>query len=217
MVKRLLLLLIALLFFNQRGNSQSGEDVVKKYSEHFLSYNSIYAKYKFSIIDKNGVEKFSTPGDFYYQWGKFVINTELSDIYCDGESKIIHDKSVDEIIILGHKEDDNNMSENPFVVLTSSLSAYTVEGIDKVNLPNAFNEECYQITLHPKTELDHKSVAMVVGASDYSIKSIVYNSKNGGEYKVDISTILEVETKEDAFFTLDIENLPLSTEVNDLR
>lgn len=193
---------------------EGGEDVVKNYTKVISNYSSIYATYHFSIVNKDGGVSFSTPGEFYFQDGMFLLKMELSDIYCNGEYKAIYDKTIDEVLLIGHDAENCNMGENPFIVLTSGLSKYSVGGICRVEVKG---RKCYKVTLIPhQKNLDHTSVDVEVDSDTYQLVSLTYSAKNGEKYVVDVKSICEGGAREPQFFAIDLDGLP-EVEVNDLR
>ena len=210
-----IVLIVLVVLSAVRGWAQSTGSVIDGLSSRIISYGTVYATYNFSVSDSKGETKFSVDGEFYSQGDMFLIKTYYSDIYCDGESKYIHNKTGDELILLGHDKGQTSISENPFSVLTGAAHKYkypsqphtcTVDGV-----------KCHKVTLTPVSErADHVSVDIVVTQSDYTVKSISYFSKGGDVYRADVRSISGTSVKDKSFFQFDYEKFP-DVMVNDLR
>lgn len=210
-----LFIILSVLALSITVYGQSAKDIIDKYSEIISSYECLYATYNFSISGKEGNTKFAIDGEFYTQDDKFLVKTYFSDIYCNGEYKAIHDKSVQEVAIIGHNRYDANISDNPFAVLKNGPFAYTFG--DEAESLMFGDQECWRVTLIPKSEnADHTSVAITVSKSDYSVKNIEYQAKSGDKYIALVKSISEAGGKEPAFFEFDSKGMP-DVVVNDLR
>lgn len=210
-----LFIIFSLLAISIATFGQSAQEIIAKYSEIISSYECLYATYNFSISGKEGNTKFAIDGEFYTQDDKFLVKTYFSDIYCNGTYKAIHDKSVQEVAIIGHNRYEANISDNPFAVLKNGPFAYTFgECAESVTFGG---EECWRVTLIPKSETaDHISVAITVSKSDYSVKNIEYEAKSGDKYVALVKSISEAGGKEPSFFEFDVKGMP-DVVVNDLR
>lgn len=194
---------------------QSTQDVIAKYSEKLSTFDSIHAVYTFKIFGAEGALKFSTDGEFFSQGEKFLVKTEYSDIYCDGESKYVYDKNGDEMVIMGHDPHDSNMSENPFGVLMSGYSDYTAP--KKIKIVSCGGRECYLINLTPVSKkMDHTSVDVIVTITDYIVKRISYKSQKGETYQVDVHSISEGGVVGTTLFKPDLDSMD-GVYVTDLR
>jgi hypothetical protein len=212
---RNLLILMVAMAFSLRLSGQSSREIIDKYMEVITSYECLSASYNFSIVGKDGNIKFAIDGEFVTQGDKFIVKNDFTDIYCNGEYKAIYDKSVQEVVLIGHNKDNTNISENPFAILMNSPYAYTFG--EKAESQVFSSQECWKVTLIPKSSsADHVSVDIVVSKSDYSVKSIAYVSKSGDKFCALVKCISECGKKAPSFFELDIDSLP-DLEVNDLR
>ncbi len=214
-MRRVLHILMFAACFPFSLSGQSAREIMERYMGVITSYECLSASYNFSIVGKEGNVKFAIDGEFFTQGDKFIVKTYISDIYCNGEYKAIYDKSVQEVVLIGHNKYDTNISENPFAVLKRGTSAYTFgEMAESVVFGS---QDCWKMTLMPKSgSADHTSVDIIVSKSDYSVKSIAYASKSGDIYSAVVKSVSESGKKDPSFFELDIDNMP-DVEVNDLR
>lgn len=194
---------------------QSAQEIVAGYTGAISSFDCLYATYNFSIVGQDGNTRFAINGEFYNQGDKFLVKTYFSDIYCNGEYKAVHDKSVQEISLLEHYKENVSMIENPFAVLKSGMEMYTLE--ESVKSVTYDAAECWEVTLVPVSDkADHTSVSVAVVKSDFSVKNISYMSRTGDTYNALVYTISESGRKRASFFEPDLDSMP-DVGVNDLR
>jgi hypothetical protein len=194
---------------------QSVQDIVSSYTRVITSFDCLYATYNFSIVGQEGNTKFAINGEFYNQGDRFLVKTYFSDIYCNGEYKAVHDKSVQEISFMDHNKGDMNMIENPFAVLKSGGEKYNLQESLKSAVYDG--KDCWEVILLPMDDrADHTSVSIAVAKDDFSIKNISYRSKSGDTYNVLVYTTSECGMKNGTFFEPDLDSMP-DVEVNDLR
>lgn len=205
-MKRTGAIIFTLLWCFTLSWGQSTREIVTSFTQKLSEYKCLHATYTFAILDENGGSKYSVDGEFFSQGDLFLVKTDMSDIYCDGMSKSIYDKTNEEVIIIGHDKNDGNMSENPLVVLSNASSAYDLS--KKPQIIEVGGERCYHITLIPKSEkADHVAVDILVAADDYTVRGICYTSKGGELYRAHIKSISGLDTKPDSFFTIDLDAL----------
>lgn len=212
---RRLFTILGLILCSLNVFGQSAQDIVSGYTGVITSFDCLYATYNFSIVGQEGNTKFAINGEFYNQGDRFLVKTYFSDIYCNGEYKAVHDKSVQEISFMDHNKGDMNMIENPFAVLKGGVETYTLEETVKSAVYDG--KECWVVTMVPENDsADHLSVSIAVAKGDFSVKNISYRSKSGDTYNVLVYTTSECGMKNGAFFEPDLDSMP-DVEVNDLR
>jgi len=178
------------------------------------SSQGITVDFVFNLKDKSLNQAESFEGKILIKGEKFLIETPDRDIYFNGKTQWIHDRSIDEVNILEPTADEIK-ALNPILLFDSYKTdwTYTFKG-DKTDVKS---RKVKEINLVPKaTKSDIKQITMQISASDYMPLFFRIYYKNNAENLIYVGKYDTKTTIPDSRFVFDTKKHP-EAEVIDLR
>jgi len=166
------------------------------------------------IIDNQQEQNFTQhPGTFKLKGEKYVIFINDSEIYCDGKSRWVYMPDVEEVTVSEIDESDDQLMNNPFLILKSYKEKFKYELINELIEDN---EVYYIIELHP-FDLDqaYHTISLRISKNELMLKSARYLGKDGIHYLIELNNINTGQLN-DSDFIFNIEKHP-EAEIIDLR
>lgn len=202
-----LLIIAASYSVAAKGDADSGT-LLDKMQAALRGFEAVGISYQFTARAEDGEVTGIQQGYFVGQGELFKITSEEMELYCDGRSKYIYDKSVQEVTIMPHDTANMDVAENPFGVLNKmNFSDYRY---DKRTESLSFGgKECYRIILSPKDpNANYTSLSITLSSENALPVTILYNNKSGDSYFLEIKSMEEIRPLPESFYLLpdEIEN-----------
>ncbi len=154
------------------------------------------AKFSFTFTAQNSKKErlADLGGEFIGQGQMFVLSTDVSRVYCDGQSKWILDIPNDEMTIFPHDASSTDIAENPFaVLLNADLATYNIRLQAKAS---------HTVILTPKDkDATYTQVTITLNSGTYLPSALEYKTVNGDTYAVTIHSTESIPASDPSFFT----------------
>ncbi|MDR2653396.1 MAG: outer membrane lipoprotein carrier protein LolA [Prevotellaceae bacterium] len=183
---------------------------INSYTSVSIDFNIVHEDNQNKITDTDNGRIIAKGKDFC----KFKINMSNSDIYCDGKTKWLYMKDVDEINITSADFDSEEMSDNP-------VKFFTIDRKDmKYSYKKTFTENQKQldeIDFYPKgRNAAYSIIRLHIEKNTNHPLRIKYFGKDGNNYTINVDKITPNLTIDDKTFDFDTAKYP-NAEIVDLR
>lgn len=183
---------------------------INSYTSVSIDFNIVHEDNQNQITDTESGRLIAKGKDFC----KFKITMPNSDIYCDGQTKWLYMKDVDEINIFLADFDSEEMNDNP-------VKFFTVNRKDmKYSYKKTFTEnqrELDEVDFYPKDKnAAYSIIRLHIEKNTNHPLSIKYFGKDGNNYIIKVNKITPNLTIDDKLFDFDITKYP-NTEIVDMR
>ncbi len=150
--------------------------------------------FSFTALNTGNQSLAELDGEFIAQGQMFLLSTDVSTVYCDGQTKWILDIANNEMMIFPHDASSSDIAENPFAVLINAdLKEYNVKPQIKKGST---------IILTPKANnASYTQVAITLNLDNYLPSAMEYITINGDTYSVVIHSTTAVSPSDLSFFT----------------
>jgi outer membrane lipoprotein-sorting protein len=112
------------------------------------------------------------------------------NLYCDGQTKWIHNQGNNEVVILKNDLSQVDLVENPMAFFTSLGKGYTYA--DRAKSSNYNNIPVWKIDLFPiNKRLGYSKISLLIDKRNNSPVRIVYVMKSGESLAVNITKFAE--------------------------
>ncbi|MDR1346923.1 MAG: outer membrane lipoprotein carrier protein LolA [Prevotellaceae bacterium] len=209
-----ILLFLTAGFISAQGDARKILDAMSRkinsYTSVSIDFNIIHEDNQNRITDTENGRIVAKGKDFC----KFNITMSNSDVYCDGKTKWLYMKDVEEINITSADFDSEEMNDNP-------VKFFTVDRNDmKYSYKKTFIEnqrELDEIDFYPKDRNAAYSIIRlhIEKATNHPL-SIKYFGKDGNSYIISVDKITPNLIIDDKVFDFDTAKYP-NTEIVDLR
>jgi outer membrane lipoprotein-sorting protein len=208
------LLFLSINFVSAQSDARKILDAMTKkinsYSSVSIDFNIVHEDNQNQITDTENGRIVAKGKDFC----KFKITMPDSDIYCDGKTKWLYMKNVDEINITLADFDSEEMNDNPVKFFTVSRSDM------KYSYKQTFTENQKQmdeIDFYPKNRnVAYSIIRMHIEKSTNHPLRIKYFGKDGNNYTINVEKIMPNLIIDDSIFDFDTAKYP-NAEIVDLR
>ncbi|MDR0754891.1 MAG: outer membrane lipoprotein carrier protein LolA [Prevotellaceae bacterium] len=217
MKKNLTALILLFLSINFVAAQSDARKILDEMTKKINSYTSV--SIDFSIVhEDNQNQTISNENGRITAKGKdfckFKITMPDSEIYCDGKTKWLYMKTVDEINITLADFDSEEMSDNP-------VKFFTVDRKDmKYSYKKTFTEnqkQLNEIDFYPKDRnAAYSIIRLHIEKSTNHPLSIKYFGKDGNNYTINVDKITPNLIIDDRIFDFDTAKYP-DAEIVDLR
>ncbi|MDR3286102.1 MAG: outer membrane lipoprotein carrier protein LolA [Prevotellaceae bacterium] len=183
---------------------------INSYTSVSIDFNIMHEDNQNQITDTENGRVTAKGKDF----SKFKITMPNSEIYCDGKTKWLYMKDVDEINITSTDFDSDEMNDNP-------VKFFTVDRKDmKYSYKKTITEnqkELHEIDFYPKDKNAAYSILRlhIEKTTNHPLR-IKYFGKDGNNYTINVDKITPNLTIDDKTFNFDTTKYP-KAEVVDLR
>jgi outer membrane lipoprotein-sorting protein len=183
---------------------------INSYTSVSIDFNIVHEDNQNQITDTESGRLIAKGKDFC----KFKITMPNSDIYCDGQTKWLYMKDVDEINIFLADFESEEMNDNP-------VKFFTVNRKDmKYSYKKTFTEnqrELDEVDFYPKDKnAAYSIIRLHIEKNTNHPLSIKYFGKDGNNYIIKVNKITPNLTIDDKLFDFDITKYP-NTEIVDMR
>lgn len=149
--------------------------------------------FTFEARDEAGELLGAGNGHFLAEGDCFRMTTPMLTVYCDGKTKWLCDMDNMEITIFPHDTASTDPAENPFAVLRKATPAgYDLKG--PVRSVEHDGRQAYVLVMSPKDRnAAYTQVSVTVAADSRQPLAILYKSRNGDTYHLEVLSVKEVE------------------------
>lgn len=211
-----LLFLLANIVVAQ-GKATDPRKILDAMSKKISSYTSVSIDFNIVHEDNQNVTTNTESGRIVAKdkdFRKFKITMSNSDIYCDGITKWLYMKDVEEINITSADFDSDDMNDNP-------VKFFTVNRKDmKYSYKQTITENQKQldeIDFYPKDRnAAYSIIRLHIEKTTKHPLRIKYFGKDGNNYTVNVNKITPNLTIDDKTFDFDVKKYP-DAEIVDLR
>ncbi|MDR1554025.1 MAG: outer membrane lipoprotein carrier protein LolA [Prevotellaceae bacterium] len=209
-----MLLFLSITFISAQSDARKILDAMTKkinsYSSVSIDFNIVHEDNQNKITDTENGRIVAKGKDFC----KFKITMSNSDIYCDGKTKWLYMKDVDEINITSADFDSEEMNDNP-------VKFFTIDRKDmKYSYKKTFTENqklLDEIDFYPKDRnAAYSIIRLHIEKNTNHPLRIKYFGKDGNNYTINVDKITPNLTIDDKIFDFDTTTYP-NTEIVDLR
>jgi len=168
------LIAAALIIGLNTSYSQTAQEIIKKTQDKYESISDAKATFSQSYKGSSGKSQ-SASGTIYIKKGnKYRIETGGQIIITDGTTSWTYSPKKKQVVIDNYKEDGSSFSPNKFLFSYPENFYSDLDGEDKVG-----TTDCYVLKLSPRTSGNIKSAKIWIDKTDFIIKKINVNSKEG--------------------------------------
>lgn len=220
-VKRGLFSLLAFVFLSlfcfvtSETQAQSASDIASSFVAAVKSSSAVEIGYSFEAKNGRGEVVSSSRGSVYSQGKAYRAVNDITEFYCDGATKWIHNIESGELIISNVSGSASSVADNPVAFLTSFDKGYKY-GV--VSQRSVAGKRINVATLTPSDKkMPYSKILVGVDASKNTPAFVEYYSKDGSVYTVLVSSF----AKKDGGWARDFFTFPASKikglDVTDLR
>ncbi len=199
-------------------NAQSPKTILSKMSSAVQSFAAIQFDFNMKGYFNDGTTIEEFKGFIQAQGNSFRMINPYMSIYCDGESKWIHNIDAQELIIFKHDTTNLDIVENPIgflISLDGSNSAYTISKEVKEDVIDG--NPVWFIELIPvNRRIPYSGIVVAVKQDNYIPISFEYKAKDGSRYVAKLGSFRDMPIWDISNFTFPKER-ELNLEVTDLR
>lgn len=196
-----LFLFLPFLMFGQ--SARDSESLLTELKRQMSSYAASHIVFDFRANNSEGDLLVEQSGEFVAQGDSFRMTTPLLDIYCDGKSKWILDNEMLEMMIFPHDSSDDDITENPFVVLKNlNLPDYKFPKRAKVIEEEYGLVQVVELTPKEK-DINYISIFLYFSTDTSELVALEYHSRSGETYFVKIDSLEGIKEKSSDYFVPD--------------
>ncbi|MDR1199704.1 MAG: outer membrane lipoprotein carrier protein LolA [Prevotellaceae bacterium] len=209
-----ILLFLTAGFMSAQGDARKILDAmtrkINSYTSVSIDFNIVHEDNQNKITDTENGRIVAKGKDF----SKFKVTMTDSEVYCDGKTKWLYMKDVDEINITSADFDSEEMNDNP-------VKFFTVDRQDmKYSHKKTFIEnqrELDEIDFYPKDRnAAYSIIRLHIEKTTNHPLSIKYFGKDGNSYIINVDKITPNLMIDDKIFDFDTAKYP-NAEIVDLR
>ena len=207
-------ILIFALFITITNSGLTQEDntaskILNDFSSKNQSFNTIYAKFSFSLENKDEDMLDSFEGEIIMKGEKYKLLIMDTETYFDGKSMWSYLPDFDEASISEPDEDESSMF-NPSKIFNIYKEGFT-------NNYNGEKDGKYQISMIPDgIETDYSKIDVQIIKKTLQLQSVKYYGTDGNDYNLNIKSFKTNIAYADSTFSFDPKQHP-GVEIIDLR
>lgn len=211
-------LALSLNLYGVRADAQSAQKILSNMSQKVRSFKAIQFDFAMTgyFNDGSTIEEFN--GFIQAQGNSFRMLNPYMSIYCDGESKWIHNVDARELIIFKHDTTNLDIVENPIgflISLDGSNSAYNVSKEVKESVVSGVS--VWLIELVPvNRRIPYSGILVAINRDSNIPVSFEYKAKDGSRYVATLGTFRSMTPWDSSNFIFP-EGRKVGLEVTDLR
>ena len=209
MKKLIITFLIIVLNTNLIAQNDFAKSILDQLNQTTQSFDNISIEFKFDFVNESQNIKESQNGKLVLNDNKFRLEINDQIIINNGENQWIYLKDLNEVQIMEHDPDDENMNPNKIFNIYEEDYKYSYLESKIINDKNV-----HIIDLFPKKSNEFIKVNIAVNAEKNQLERIKIYDKNGGNYTYYITSFITNTNIEP--FIFNINEFP-DIEVIDLR
>ena len=167
-----------------QGDKDKTEVIISQFSTKLMTLPAF--EMGFSIM----MDGQSIVGTVQAEKDSYRLENKQMDLFCDGQTKWIHNRGNNEVIILKNDLTQVDLVENPMAFFTSLSKGYTYA--DKAKSSNYNNIPVWVVDLFPiNKRLGYTKISLLIDKRNEAPVRIVYVMKNGESLAVNITKFAE--------------------------
>lgn len=207
----------ALVFLPVGSNSSSmdtrSDQILGKVSSTYKGFKTIKAAFSLKTNNSQNNSSNTEKGKLYLKGKMFRIELAGQEIYCDGKTIWTYLKDANEVQITDY--DDANMDISPSSIFTIYEKGFMHRYVGDQSLAGV---NYHKIELTPTDKgKPYFKVKMDINATNYQVKSVEVNMKNGISTVYSIDQFASNVALNDSFFVFDPARKPAGLVEVDLR
>jgi len=169
-----LLIAFALFIGVNNSYSQTAQEIIKQTQNKYESISDAKATFSQSYKGSSGKSQSASGTIYIKKANKYRIETGGQIIITDGTTSWTYSPKKKQVIIDNYKEDGSTFSPNKFLFSYPENFYSDLDGEEKVG-----SADCYVLKLSPRSAGNIKSAKIWIDKTDYIIKKINVNTKEG--------------------------------------
>ena len=219
MKKLIVIILVIALFTNINAqqvspeNNKQAKDILDKVTVKTKTYSTIFAKFNFTLINKQDDVKETQKGILNLKGNSYLLEMMGAITYSDGKTRWTYMKDAEEVTITNPDEDEESIL-NPATIFTIYEKGFKYKFVGDVF---KHNRALYEIDIFPEDrEKSYSRIKFQIDKTKMQIYSIQYIGKDGINYLIEIKEFTPNIKMDDKMFTFDKTKYP-EVEINDMR
>ncbi|MEA5005256.1 MAG: outer membrane lipoprotein carrier protein LolA [Rikenellaceae bacterium] len=160
------------------------EFIISQFSNQLMTLPAFEMGFSILLDGQNLV------GTIQAEKNSYRLENKEMNLFCDGQTKWIHNRGNNEVVILKNDLTQVDLVENPMAFFTSLSKGYTYA--DKAKSSNYNNIPVWLIDLFPiNKRLGYNKISLLVDKRNNAPVRIVYVMKNGESLAVNITKFVE--------------------------
>ncbi len=182
MIRKSLILAIAVISFNATGQNKKAEQILEDVTEKIQLHNSVDVHFSYILRDENNEKTDEGNGKLLINNEKYRLTIIGQQVFCDGETIWTFIEDAEEVQINSASEEEGMIS--PSNILTFYEDKYKAKSVKDVTIDD---KEAFLIELKPNEDKHYSSVDFYIEKDSVEIMQIILHDKNGGttEYILD--------------------------------
>jgi len=190
-------------------DSDNTDHIIKQFSSKLTNLPAFEMNFSINIDGQNHV------GTVQGQKSAYRLDNKEMNLYCDGNSKWIHNTGNNEVIVMKNDLSQVDLIENPMAFFTSLNKGYTYS--ERAKSSNFGGIPVWIIDLIPiNKRLGYSKISLMINKRDNTPVKIVYVMKNGESHAVNITRFVEQKPWGQEHFKFD-EGKHRGIKVSDMR
>lgn len=209
-----LFMILAALTFTLSSSAQSSEQLLSKLSDKAKGYNTIYAEFESTLVDKQADLEMTQEGKVKVKGEKYRLNLQDYIIISDGENVWTYEKETNTTYI-DYKEDTEQGNVSPTDIFTIWETGFKHESKGTVKENGKTLQVVY---LYPKEPGDkpYHTIQLHIDESEMEIKKVIVKGREGSDTVYEVKEFDPNRNFKDSEFTFNKSDFP-GVEVIDNR